>query len=399
MSDLLTSPAQLTPDEIDGMKRQELMAACAKRFEGKVPAGNVWITYRITNDEMRSALATGELPERIFAGNVAMPADTDKAAALLAALQGIISDTPAQSIDEAAVKSIVADQVKAAMDSHTRTVEIKLPGKAPEPAGLCHEAYPVILQHIAAADHVYLVGPAGTGKTYMAESAASTLNLEFAAISCGPTTSKIDLLGYMDANGTYRGTEFRRLFESGGLSCFDEIDNAAPEVITQLNAALANGYMLFADGMVKRHADFRCVACANTYGTGATREFSTRMELDAATLDRFSQVHVGYDDNLELELTKSAVPSQYTAAAASWCELIKDIRKADTENVITGATMRSMIAGAKLLAVGLDIDHVLQSRVWRSAPEMAVTRIKSQVDSAISECKNAAVAAAEKVAA
>lgn len=380
MSDMMIA-AEHTPApaaDIQNMKRQELMAACAARFAGQLPPGNVWISYSVTNDEMRDALATGKLPERITAGAPAAPApaDNDKASALLAALQGIIADTTpaAAPIDAEQVKAIVAEQVAAALKDHTRTIEIKLPGKAPQPAGLCHKAYPVILQHIAAADHVYLVGPAGTGKTHMAEAAARALELDFAAISCGPTTSKIDLLGYRNATGDYVSTEFRRLFEHGGVFCFDEIDNAAPEVITQLNAALANGYMLFADGMVKRHPEFRCVACANTYGTGATREFVTRTELDMATLDRFSQIFVGHDPKLEIALTVGAVPAKYADMARAWSALVATIREHDADNVMTGATMRSMIAGAKLLAAGLDINHVLQARVWRGAPEMAVKR-------------------------
>src|SRR6185437_6887535 len=53
------------------------------------------------------------------------------------------------------------------------------------------------------------------------------------------------------------------------------------------------------DGMVKRHDDFRCVASANTYGSGPDRQFVGRQAIDAATLDRFEMVDVQVDQALE----------------------------------------------------------------------------------------------------
>jgi cobaltochelatase CobS len=51
--------------------------------------------------------------------------------------------------------------------------------------------------------------------------------------------------------------------------------------------------------MVKRHADFRCVASANTYGRGPDRAYVGRQALDAAFMDRFTVITIEVDEALE----------------------------------------------------------------------------------------------------
>ena len=93
---------------------------------------------------------------------------------------------------------------------------------------------PLILKALKASCHIWLVGPAGSGKTTLAASAASELGLSHVALSvCGQTT-KTDLLGFIDAHGVYRGTCFRQSYEHGGVFCLDEIDNADANVLLYL---------------------------------------------------------------------------------------------------------------------------------------------------------------------
>lgn len=51
---------------------------------------------------------------------------------------------------------------------------------------------------------------------------------------------------------------------------------------------MANNVCAFPDKMVKKHKDFIVCASGNTYGTGADRKYVGRLEIDAATLDRFA---------------------------------------------------------------------------------------------------------------
>ena len=93
------------------------------------------------------------------------------------------------------------------------------------------------------------------------------------------------------AQGTIVSTEFRKAYENGGLFLFDEIDASMPGAILAFNAALANNFMDFPDKKVPRHKDFYCIAAANTFGSGADRQYVGRNQLDAASLDRFIDVY------------------------------------------------------------------------------------------------------------
>ena len=67
-----------------------------------------------------------------------------------------------------------------------------------------------------------------------------------------------------------------------------------------MNCAIANRYFDFPKvGRVYAHKDFRVIACANTYGTGASTEYVGRNQLDGASLNRFALEEIGYDPRIE----------------------------------------------------------------------------------------------------
>jgi len=174
--------------------------------------------------------------------------------------------------------------------------------------GRQHKEFSKILRYIETRTHLYLYGPAGTGKTQAAENAAIAVGLDFYPLSvCGQTT-KSELLGYTTATGTYISTHFRTAYENGGVFLMDEIDNGNPNVLSVLNSALANGVCAFPDKVVAKNPNFVFLASANTFGTGASAEYIGRNPLDAATLDRFKQIFIDYDEELETELFPTAAP-------------------------------------------------------------------------------------------
>lgn len=186
----------------------------------------------------------------------------------------------------------------------TRPVELtlKTPNGETVSAGRQHFMFPVLLACIAAKVHSYVVGPAGTGKTSVAQTAAKVLRRDFRGTSFCNQTPESRLVGFVDAQGVYRSTAFRQTFEFGGVFCGDEIDNGNPNVIAVLNSGLANDGMDFPDARIDRHADFICVATANTYGTGSDRQYVGRNQLDAATLDRFAFIEFPADEGFEAHL-------------------------------------------------------------------------------------------------
>ena len=162
-----------------------------------------------------------------------------------------------------------------------------------------HANYEALLRSIRARCNVWLVGPAGSGKTSAAENVAEDLGLPFYSKSVGPQTSEAGLLGYQDANGRTVRTLLREAFEHGGVFLLDEIDSANPAVLVVVNALLANGACGFPDAVVKKHPDFVLVAGANTVGQGADRQYVGRQQIDAATLDRFVNIVWEYDPVIE----------------------------------------------------------------------------------------------------
>lgn len=149
---------------------------------------------------------------------------------------------------------------------------------------------------------VYLVGPAGSGKNHTLEQIAWDLGLDF--YFTNSVQQEYKLTGFIDAGGNYHETEFYRAFTKGGLFFLDEMDASIPEVLVLLNAAIANRYFEFPNGKVTAHEDFRVVSAGNTVGNGADEQYTGRLVLDQATLDRFAIIHFDYDMNIELALAK-----------------------------------------------------------------------------------------------
>lgn len=236
--------------------------------------------------------------------------------------------------------------------------------------GKVHCCFETLLTALSCGLNPMLVGPAGSFKTSSAEKAAEALNLECSAVSVCSQTTASTLLGYMNATGDYVATEFRKRYENGGLFILDEIDNGNPNVLAVLNSALANGSCAFPDGMVAKHEDFRLVATANTFGTGANAQYVGRNQLDAATLDRFFNIEWVYDEKLEL----SIAPNKQ---AREWTELVISYRKAAEHLKINMViSPRASFAGWKLLAAGMSEDDVKQGLIWKGYSKEVCQKVR-----------------------
>ncbi|MCS6904156.1 MAG: AAA family ATPase [Bacteroidia bacterium] len=231
-----------------------------------------------------------------------------------------------------------------------------------------HYQFPTLLKMLCARLNVYLVGPAGSGKTYAAQACAKALNIPF--YFTGAIASEFKLTGFIDAHGRIVSTEFRKAYEEGGLFLFDEIDASFPQAVLAFNAALANDYMDFPDKRVQRHPNFYCIAAANTYGQGADRQYIGRNQLDAASLDRFAFLEWKYDENLERILTGND----------EWCSYVQKIRRCIEENKIRHlVTPRASINGARLIAQGLPREVVEQSVIWKGIDETTKEKIIMEI--------------------
>ena len=234
--------------------------------------------------------------------------------------------------------------------------------------GLQHNQIPNLLQILSCKLNVYLVGPAGAGKTHAANQCAKALEVPFHFT--GAVASEYKLTGFMDAQGRIVSTEFRKAYENGGLFLFDEIDASYPQAVLAFNAALANDYMDFPDKRVKRHENFYCIAAANTYGQGADRQYIGRNQLDAASLDRFVFLEWNYDENLERSL----------AGNIEWTSFVQKVRKSiEISKIRHVVSPRASIFGAKLLAIGMKREMVEKTILWKGIDEATKQKIELNI--------------------
>jgi len=176
-----------------------------------------------------------------------------------------------------------------------------------------HEKFAEILDLAAQRMEILMIGPAGCGKSHLAEQIAKALGLRFGSISCSAGMSEGQITGRLIPTGDggrfeYQRSQFVEFYEEGGVFLLDEIDAADANVLLVINQALANGHLpvpnRVANPQAKRHPDFVLLAAANTFGNGANRMYVGRNQLDESTLDRFriGQVLMDYDQELEESL-------------------------------------------------------------------------------------------------
>lgn len=192
-------------------------------------------------------------------------------------------------------------------------VRVTQNGKTRVVKDLFHEKFARILKLAQARKNIFIYGPTGCGKSYVAAQVAKTLKLPFYFVSCTAGMSEGVLAGRLlpvGKQGTFEYviSEFIKAYETGGVFLLDEVDAADPNVMLIINSALANGKMAVSNRPAKpyavKHKNFICIASANTVGTGSDRMYSGRNKLDAATLDRFGigKLHMDYDARVEAQL-------------------------------------------------------------------------------------------------
>lgn len=231
-----------------------------------------------------------------------------------------------------------------------------------------HPVFPKVLAALSVRENVYLVGPAGSGKTTIATQAAEALGLPF--YSTGAVGMAFQLQGFINPEGKYMETDLYRAYVNGGVFLFDEVDASSAQALLAFNAILANEVAAFPCGTVKKHPDFVCVAAANTFGNGADAQYVGRNQLDAAFLDRFMFVTMDYDEKLELLISSNDEWTRYVQAVR------KAVRAHKLRHVISP---RASIKGGKLLSAGLSREEVEQSLIWKSMTEADIVKVKATI--------------------
>lgn len=246
------------------------------------------------------------------------------------AVAEVIAKTQAEQIKEN-IMDRVQDEVRNFIKSEYGTIERKITtivdGEKREVKGVVHEKFEEVLKAVSNNIPVYLVGPAGSGKNVLCKQVADALGLKFYFTNA--VTQEYKLTGFTDAMGKYQPTQFYKAFTEGGLFMLDEIDASIPEVLTILNAAIANKYFDFPApiGYVEANPNFRVIAAGNTSGSGADFQYVGRNQLDGASTNRFIYETVDYSPIIENSIALDT-------ALADFCREFRNAAKTVGVNII-----------------------------------------------------------------
>jgi len=260
-----------------------------------------------------------------------------------------------------------------------------------------HYKFPLVSAAVLNNIPTMVVGPAGWGKTSMVAELASLLSGARDDFSCddyriqsiGPQTSKSDILGYMDANGSYVESVFYQCFKDGYIYACDEADAGSAGSLTLLNQGFANKECYFpGQGMVKRHDNFVPMFLANTYGQGANATYVGRNQLDAATLDRLAVVEYDYDSAWEARIAGCTAEGSTLKIDAGgsrtdqeWMEYVQRIRASvDRLAVRHVVSPRATFNGIKLLNAGVGFTHVANMCLWKGLDSATRTKVINECD-------------------
>ena len=292
----------------------------------------------------------------------------DHVSNLQSALQPFLSTLQTDAVmDEARIVELIKQH-----QTEAREIIVKPYEKPSVNVGTQHRMFDQLLLLASQKIPAFLSGPSGSGKTHSAEQLAKALSLPYEAVSVGPVTSKAALVGYKDANGNYHDTGLIRCVKNGGVFLIDEIDAGHAGVLTILNMVLSNGLMATPEGMIKKHDDFYIVAGANTYGTGADREYVGRCQLDEATLKRFFVVEWGYDEKLE-----RAISGADDENSNALVDTIQAMRKnADEHGLRVTVSPRDSIYAVRLSKAGMPEKDILQGLIFKGLDKSTISKLK-----------------------
>lgn len=312
-------------------------------------------------------------------------------------------------VDREQVERIVDERITdVVMPRRVEVISTDFP--VPKDLGIQHTFFDALVRMASARLAVYLVGPAGGGKTTIADSVGQALGLPAYGMSVCGTTSKADLLGYKNVmDGGYVQTDLRQAYEHGGVFLLDEVDAGNPNVMVIMNAMLANGHCHFPDGKVTKHPDFIPLAGANTIGMGADKQYVGRNKLDEATRDRFLVMELPYDPGIEAAMcgvcptafAESDRPKPYEFIQVEdkadaendkrlkadaerrcfeYCREVVKIRKAcESLRVRHLVSPRATKAGCTLIRLGFTMKDVMDLAVWKGLDAETVAKVKNSI--------------------
>jgi MoxR-like ATPase len=157
------------------------------------------------------------------------------------------------------------------------------------------DQFQAIVDDVLLGHNVFLVGGAGTGKTYLAEQlvAKQALNRGFLTINCSQWTAPTEIIGGQTMDG-YQEGKLIEAWQKGLVLILDELPKIDPNTAGLLNDALAKSKIKDAvifngrrESFVK-HKNFAVIATGNIYPDKESMTYGANNKQDLSLLDRFA---------------------------------------------------------------------------------------------------------------
>lgn len=287
-------------------------------------------------DDIRNEIASTEQEIKIL--SAAAPAASapalattegggDAVNAILATLNAYMTSNAGTAMDSSSVRSMISEYLsknkislseldKSVLDEikKNQTVILSIPN-----FGLKFEVssaiadipniYPII-DDVLAGNNVYLIGEAGGGKSYTAETVAKLLEREYSIINCSQYTSPTEIVGGQTIDG-YKEGKLIDAWRNGKILILDEMPRLDPNTAGLFNDALAKSSKTKKasdskinstnpkDAPFERNDNFALIATGNIYpNTPPPPKYKANNQQDLSLLDRFSgSVYETFYDN------------------------------------------------------------------------------------------------------
>lgn len=281
----------------------------------------------------------------------------------------ILNDNIKKDIEQE-IKGIVQGKVE----------ELKKNNKGPQQYDPQEQEYfkPAIFDRVCsyldAGLNVLIYGPAGCGKSKLAEQVAYAMNKEFYQNSFSGGARYRQVFGsthmMTDEHGNqvtdFKPTEFMNcMTREDMLVLGDELFSLDPEAAQGLNGFLEpnNAKVETPAGTFHKKAAF--IGTANTAGRANSRQYTAPQRQDDSLLDRFIAVYMDYDEKVEQSILKGMGVDQQTVDF--FVERTKNIRQqAKLHSVPFDASTRRLINAAKAYLVINDAEQAFEDAMFAS---------------------------------
>lgn len=227
---------------------------------------------------------------------------------------------------------------------------------------------------------IALVGPAGNGKTTAAEEVLRLRGIEYFVIDANVTMEPFDLIGGMSyetsagsGKQVWKDGPVTRAFREGKGIIINEFDSLDPRTALCLQSALQgkgatnpNRYVTLSgnpdEDRVYPQGDCPILLTMNTFGSGATRLYTGRNALDAASRDRLTLISTAYENEDKI-LMAHGYAQDTARKLLTWAAATRQQIDRHELPIILG--MRTLLGIAELVDVfGLALDKALEMEFY-----------------------------------